>query len=135
MDDPRITIYAVIIGGLIAGLSNLLLQLLSFHYQNKRSSYAERISAYNSLLGHISNFESDPDGGKKFIPDMGYRLSQAFSRGSPEIKALIRPEIVKVIEINEDFDKSIAIIKKRIVEEIMEEKSEWQKIKNFLQKK
>lgn len=132
VDDPRITLYAVVIGGLIAGVSNLLLQSLSFHYQNKRSLDAERISAYNSLLGHISNYESDPNGGEKFIPDMGYKLSQAFSFGSPEIKALVVPEIVTVIKKNEDFDKSIAVIKETIVREIMDEKSKWQSIKMFL---
>jgi hypothetical protein len=123
---PWITLFAVVIGGLIAGGSNLLLQWLSFRSQDKRNLYNERISAYNSLLGHISNYESVS--GKDFIADMGLYLSRAFAYGTPEIKALIKPVLMSAqIKPNSEFNCSMHEISKAIIEEIVKEKKRrWQ---------
>lgn len=120
LDDQ--TLSAVIIGGLIAGVSNLALQWFVFRSQNKISLTNESLSAYNALLGHISNYESDPNGGEKFISDMGLYLSRAFTFGTPEIKLLIKPVLEKQ-KIKKDQDFSM--IKKAVIEEILKEKKRW----------
>jgi len=133
LDDQ--TLSAVIIGGLIAGVSNLALQWFVFRSQNKISLTNESLSAYNALLGHISNYESDPNGGEKFISDMGLYLSRAFTFGTPEIKLLIKPVLEKQkIEKYQDFsmikksrhrrnlegkEKMVAILEEGIIYEHM----------------
>jgi hypothetical protein len=116
--DPFVTfgsqVLSVIVGGLIALIANYFLQMHSFNVQNETNRMNLRIAAYIALLGHISNYKSNLD--MSFIADMGFYLTKAAAYGSPEIKALIKPEIRKSqISKSHEFDSSIDRIKNAII--------------------
>ena len=114
-----------IFAGIITLATNYYLQKHSFNEQNKTNLMNQRIAAYSDLLGHISNFESANELDMiKYIANMGLYLTRAAVYGSPEIKALIVPEIRKPkIRVNEEFNNSIESIKMVIIKEIAEEKT------------
>jgi hypothetical protein len=122
-------ILSVFIGGLIALIANYLLQMRSFSIQNETSQKNQRIAAYGDLIGHISNYESALGSqGTRFIEDMGLYLARAVVYGSPEISALIIPEIKKLgIENNREFLTSIEKIKAAIIKEITMDENQEQK--------
>ena len=115
-------ILAFIVGGLIAAMGNYLLQKWSFNAQNEANKRDSRISAYNTLLGHIINYEADRT--KDYIPDMGLWLTNVFtSTRNQKIKAKIEPLLIKKLERSPELETKLIEIKEAIVEEIKKEKS------------
>jgi len=110
-------VLSVVIGGIIALIANYFLQKHNFDLQNRTNMMNQRISAYNSLLGHIANYGSSIN-----AADMGLYLIRAASYGSPEIKDLIKP-IVENVHVDAEGKFEASLITKVIIEEIMKKNS------------
>ena len=122
----------ILLGGVLVAMGNYLLQKWSFNAQNEANQRNSRISAYNTLLGHIMNYEADKgrimnceaDKGDRYIFDMGLWLTQVFSFScNQEIRDQIEPLLKKKLERSPELDTKLIGIKKAIVEEIKKEKA------------